>query len=379
VSTFIPKGFTPFQQALVRFGPSGTEEFRQALCAGTVKACLMDHCEISLPPHWWACDQTWSKAVATGRGSVSTGPLYLETVSRGPILVRSGEVDMVLASLQGSGSGVAPAPDADVGACPTSHSVAFPRHDNAMDPFEEAYWNQTQVVLWICSRDRSAVVQTSARSCRSGDIGAAILSRIHDAAKRGSDFLLMSLGNAEQQAISKLSGGELRAYGRKNGTGGREAIPAEEWPGLTFYHSGIEAQLRPNRSSPHIGRTDNISSVPNEATDPPFWTDVIFKRDEVLAEWPDLANNAPFSGHRTTITRNVGGRPAKTYERTAIEQAVKWLDDEGEQPLAETARYLGETAAKFDNQGGPSETTLKNWAREALSEFRRMRATLGGN
>jgi hypothetical protein len=38
--------------------------------------------------------------VAAGRGSISTGPLYFEHVSRGPILVRSDDVDRLLALLQ---------------------------------------------------------------------------------------------------------------------------------------------------------------------------------------------------------------------------------------------------------------------------------------
>ena len=279
MSTFIPRGFTPFQEALARLGPSCADELHQALYAGTVRACLMDGREIQLPPHWWACDRSWNQAVATGRGSVSTGALYFETVSRGPILVRSDDVDRLLAALQGSQNSAAPSHDA------ASPSEPCPPRDSAMDPFEATSWNQAQVVLWICSRDRAAVRQTSDWSFRAVDD--AIMIGIREGVKRGADFFLMSFGSAEQEAISKLSGGELRAFGRKNGRGIRESIPAEEWPGLCFYHNGREAPLWPDRSLPHIGCRDIVTSIrdPNEAANPPFWTDVIFEREAVLKIW----------------------------------------------------------------------------------------------
>lgn len=164
-----------------------------------------------------------------------------------------------------------------------------------MDPFEAKHWNQIQLVLWISTCDRSAVHQTADRSHQtrflglgdpeddpqSGDFGDIIMRGIYDAAKRDVEYFLMPPEDAEERAIHELSTGKLQAWGRRNGKGPREAIPAEEWPGLEFHHTEMAAPLWPERACrpPHVGRPHDRNA--------PFWTDVIVEREAVLRILPD--------------------------------------------------------------------------------------------
>ena len=207
MSTFVPSGFTPFQSALARLGPSGAEEFRRALYAGTVRACLMDDHEVPLPPDWWACDRSWNEAVATGRGSVSTGALYFETVSRGPILVRSNDVERLLASHQGNENTAAPSSDAAAGPHPTALEQGVPAarwHDGP--PQGDILEPSSGSALDLQPR-WGGVRRTSALSL--GGVDDAILSGIREADSRDADFFLISFESAEQETINKLSGGKL--------------------------------------------------------------------------------------------------------------------------------------------------------------------------
>ena len=146
MSTFVPKGFIAFQQALARLGPCGAEEFRQALYAGTVDACLMDGYKIPLPPHQWGDDQDWNQAVATGRGSVLIGPLYWETTSRGPILVRSDDVDRLFASLPDLAQDASPHTKAEANCKPAVEDV---QEGKAPAPPEETCAETVRAEPWM--------------------------------------------------------------------------------------------------------------------------------------------------------------------------------------------------------------------------------------
>ena len=201
MSTFVPKHLTPFQQALDRLGPSATDEFRQALYAGTVRASLMDDGEITLPPHWWASDRAWNKAVAEGRGSISAGPTYFEEVRRGPILVWSDDVNRLLASIQHKA--VAEAVGATVGPCSTSPIMDGWSYDSALDPRDAAYWNVLQTLTWACTREMKWVRIAA-------DLSRDPTQLIYQAILSGT---VLSFEAAEADVIKRLSIGELRSSG----------------------------------------------------------------------------------------------------------------------------------------------------------------------
>jgi hypothetical protein len=68
---------------------------------------------------------------------------------------------------------------------------------------------------------------------------------------------------------------------------------------------------------------------------------------------------------------NRGGRPPLPYKASVMAYIFDWLDQEGERPIPEIKAAMVEFIAKIDDQGGPSDSTLKTWANEALAEYRR--------
>lgn len=56
---------------------------------------------------------------------------------------------------------------------------------------------------------------------------------------------------------------------------------------------------------------------------------------------------------------------------------MKWLDYEGAQPRPQVIKYMREIIAKIDGGEGPGDSTMKNWANEALTRLQRQRGTIG--
>jgi hypothetical protein len=110
-----------------------------------------------------------------------------------------------------------------------------------------------------------------------------------------------------------------------------------------------EARLRP-------GARGNGTDAQQEADEPPA---------EVVAV------------QGKTKRQNKGGRPTIVYRDEVINKAVEWLKDEGRQDQSEVIKYMSQTIAKIDREGGPSHSTMKNWAKKALEEFERYLLALG--
>jgi hypothetical protein len=69
--------------------------------------------------------------------------------------------------------------------------------------------------------------------------------------------------------------------------------------------------------------------------------------------------------------RKAGGRPPLPYKERVMAQTLTWLNEEGERPIAEIKAAMIDVIINIDDQGGPSNSTLKVWAKEALGEYRR--------
>jgi hypothetical protein len=91
-------------------------------------------------------------------------------------------------------------------------------------------------------------------------------------------------------------------------------------------------------------------------------------RDEARRRW-----RSPRAGGRQAQ----GGRPPIRYKEKLLRQTLAWLDDEGAQSQSEIIKFMGEIIAKIDVTGGPSGTTLKNWASEISVRFQRQREAIG--
>jgi len=176
-----------------------------------------------------------------------------------------------------------------------------------MDAFEAAYWNQLQLVLWVCRGSRGAVRLASDRPPPSQEIRDDLDDPpgFENASDLIADVLMpggrigrrwrsrrridLSFGNAEEQVLEALVRGRLRGTGLRNGEGDRQRIPQEQWADLQFYwtpplqgfyHFPLSHSV--NLSRGYVGARDRLRA---HAT---LWTEVGFER-EVLALWPDSA------------------------------------------------------------------------------------------
>jgi hypothetical protein len=116
---------------------------------------------------------------------------------------------------------------------------------------------------------------------------------------------------AEERVLDALSKGHLRAWGRKNGQGEREPIPAREWPDLEF-HWGTP------HLPPFVGRGRPCVGPRSPQVEVSYWTDVLLQREEVLNLWTEPARGAAQSQEarpkaevlEALTTKRRGGRPA---------------------------------------------------------------------
>ena len=195
-----------------------------------------------------------------------------------------------------------------------------------MDPFGAAHWNQLQTTLWFYSYSR-VVVRLASDECPrqhgldddrddppgfddDPDLIAEVVMPGGCIGKlRRSHHTDCSFDAAQEQVLDALGRGRLRASGRRNGEGSRERIPRDEWPGLRFYWGrplpkmGCDLPPAVSCSRRHVGPCDRHSQV-----DVPYWTDLLFEREEVVVLRPD-----PIRGLLRTMTE-----PATLAEAVAL-------------------------------------------------------------
>lgn len=183
-----------------------------------------------------------------------------------------------------------------------------------MDAFEAKHWSRLQILLWICVRDKEAVRWSAHQPWMPG------LAELdgYDGPYFESEEELIGL------AIINL--GSVMSF-----------FEAER----DLIKTLADGELRLYRDP--SGRQFSDSAA-------------------VLKIWKESATSAK------------GGRPPLSCKPIVVERALAWLDEEGgDQPKAKIVRFMGDACAELDVQ--PGETTLKNWAGEALDEFKRRCAT----
>lgn len=147
-----------------------------------------------------------------------------------------------------------------------------------MDPTNETYWNALHAIAWIALRDREYLLfigegsllreftSPEGETRRTNVPGPPGLTHLEAmAAARGSPY--GSIDDAEAGLIERLAAGALLCWGRKSGQGDLREIPAVEWAELTFRE----------------GRRGDICAANGSR-----WTGLRFRREDVLALWPDL-------------------------------------------------------------------------------------------
>lgn len=129
-----------------------------------------------------------------------------------------------------------------------------------LDSFDAPYWNSCQVRLWIAYRDPELV------------------RRYKDEPKDGltAEILYGELPdvpickNYEQELLTALQTGKIKATGLKNSKGEPKGIPIHHWPYLCFVDAG-GPMVRHTGTAP-IGST--------------AWTQLKFLRREIFTLWP---------------------------------------------------------------------------------------------
>jgi hypothetical protein len=134
--------------------------------------------------------------------------------------------------------------------------------------YASADWTITQTFVWICFRsredmDRAAVLEALADGAR--EEGAGIISPVLTLLEHAEPpKLLISIDDAESQLKERLSSGTLRCSG-VHGT--REALPVDAWSVRYFLLA---------------------TNAVKDLTDGKVWTDILFRRSDILALWPPV-------------------------------------------------------------------------------------------
>lgn len=207
-----------------------------------------------------------------------------------------------------------------------------------MDPFERPYWSTLQAVFWTITRSRGAVRLAAQRRPGSGDDQHLIARVVMPGDRVGRRWYACrhmdwTIEEAEERVRDALSKGHLHAWGRKNGQGERERIPAQEWPDLGFHWSGPRPDTH-SQLPPFVGPGCGYVGPRSSQAEVPYWTDVLLEREEMLSLWTEPARNpardqeAQPKGEaiQASMAKRKGGRsapwirPLKRYLNIRIER-----------------------------------------------------------
>lgn len=241
-----------------------------------------------------------------------------------------------------------------------------------MDNFNDTYWTVAQTLAWVIKRDRERV-------CNLGDSGASAKVVLGDA--RGcfleNDYETESnskddtprfrkqllrdrldgagkplplppgpVAVALNNLWSKTESGDLPISGEGPGTGLRKILDPLQLAGMCFFfdvgkHGDIIAPRRP-------GATPRLNPNP----DLPWWNNLKFRRDEVLAVWPAQATEAVVDEVQTTDLRNSPQKKQAQWRKLKPETRAMYSRWASRVPNAKT---------KFHEQNGrnpgPDELT----------------------
>ena len=138
----------------------------------------------------------------------------------------------------------------------------------------QPYWNAHQIYTWVYTRNPRLVVLLS-DSDEGDSVEPGITEFYAMSSRPGAEF--SDYAEAQVAIVLTLQEGRLPSFGRREGTGTLEEIPALEWIDLHFvwlvFHGSAEA----------VGMTEN---PPSSIVGAPRWYGLRFKRDDVLELWP---------------------------------------------------------------------------------------------
>ena len=216
-----------------------------------------------------------------------------------------------------------------------------------MPIFEHADWTISQTFVWICLRtpadlDRAAKLESLAEPERARQLG--IISPVVTLLERTvAPELVISIDQADARLKELLNIGSLKCSGVR---GTRQNLPDNAWSARRFLLAS--------------NRVTDVTS--NEA-----WTDVLFRRADILNFWPSLTD-APSTGDRGPSTPGPKpGRPSLHDE---------WFDEALRQfraapapdklTAAEVARQI-----KMNRASEHKLNTIEKIVRPALRDFRK--------
>lgn len=231
-----------------------------------------------------------------------------------------------------------------------------------MDPFERPYWNQLQVVLWVCSRSRGAVrLAADPPGLDAVELIAEVVMPGGRIGKRwrSRSRVGVSFEDAEKKVIDALCRGDLQAAGVEKGRGDRKSIPKEQWADLRFYWAPIgyyDPLSLDRRHYPSLSAGLRELSRPNA----PHWTDVFFERGAVLDMWRDPLENRPDRGLMAAAPAHLAKMP-ETH--TSNETPVPGPKRVGRRPEFEPQLFEAEARRRLDANAPKERVNLTQFAR----------------
>lgn len=195
---------------------------------------------------------------------------------------------------------------------------------------------------------------------------------------RASEFRVRRMEAAVQSLLSELRSGRVTAEGLRDGT--EQSSAGEKLP------IARNVFLTPSITITTLGRVQQKTGFPISGINGgPGYGEVCFKTEEILAIWPTVTDveslavvtdqqaegEQPVSSSvrkQATGKRSPGAPQRYDWGRTK-QQALAWLEDEGEPFPGEQVKLENYVASLFSD-GGPAESTIRLHVVQWIEEFR---------
>ncbi len=147
------------------------------------------------------------------------------------------------------------------------------------DPFQETKWNLIQTWLWIYLQDSDFIKKHWGETHEDKNTtGLKVMAALYKTRKEGvykikkhmdGEEVLESYPFPEENFISKLKNGEIKAWGSKDESQEINEIPAEQWENLILLYEPPRASSRLNSLNKNKG-----------------WHNLRFRKADIIKYWP---------------------------------------------------------------------------------------------
>ena len=191
---------------------------------------------------------------------------------------------------------------------------------NHQPPLSDPYLNLAQLLAWVYIRDPDAVRDYSNANPQRLDAAGIYITIVQMREQRHlpCDEELIACG----AILHELREGRLVAYGLENGTGALKEIPTLQWVDMETYFA------------PDCAKPTDFSR--RGATE---WRELKFKREQVLALWPDQSAKAEDAVTCRPPTRTAEATKARQHNQALRLQCLEAFLKDIDQKLQEGGGY----------------------------------------